>query len=120
MWLGLLFAILAMGAQFQAAFGNHEVTLQGVATSSLFTARIDFYREKGGQCLILEHYAKWRRDKRQVFILYLRAGCLRWEESQFRISILVEIVVRVGFRIGYHREASRFSDISPFRAEMRG
>ena len=119
MWLGLLFAILAMGAQFQAAFGNHEVTLQGVATSSLFTARIDFYREKLVQCLILANYAKCPPYTVEVLILYFGSECLRSADSQFSMSILVGIVVRVAFRMGYHREPSRFSDISPFRAEMR-
>lgn len=119
MWLGFLYAVLALGAQFQAGLGNHEVALQGVATSSLFTARIDFYREKLVQCLILANYAKCPPYTVEVLIMYFGTEYLRSADSQFSMSILAGIIVRVAFRMGYHREPSRFSDISPFRAEMR-
>ncbi|KAJ4985215.1 fungal specific transcription factor [Stagonosporopsis vannaccii] len=119
MWLGFLFGILALGAQFQAGLGNHDIALQGAAASSLFTARIDFYREKLVQCLILANYAKCPPYTVEVLIMYFGTEYLRSADSQFSMSILVGIVVRVAFRMGYHREPSRFSDISPFRAEMR-
>lgn len=119
MWLACLFAILALGAQFQAGLGAHDVALQGATTSSLFTARIDFYREKLVQCLILANYAKCPPYTVEVLIMYFGTEYLRSADSQFSMSILVGIVVRVAFRMGYHREPSRFSDISPFRAEMR-
>ena len=119
MWLGFLFATLALGAQFQAGLGNHEVALQGAATPSLFTARIDFYREKLVQCLVLANYAKCPPYTVEVLIMYFGTEYLRSADSQFSMSILVGIIVRIAFRMGYHREPSRFSDISPFRAEMR-
>ncbi|XPS77820.1 hypothetical protein M3J09_009846 [Ascochyta lentis] len=119
MWLGFLFAILALGAQFQAGLGGHEGPLQGPATPSLFTARIDFYREKLVQCLVLANYTKCPPYTIEVLILYFGTEYLRSADSQFSMSILVGIVVRIAFRMGYHREPSRFLDISPFRAEMR-
>lgn len=114
MWLGFLFAVLALGAQFQAGLGSHEAT-----TPSLFTARIDFYREKLVQCLILANYAKCPPYTVEVLIMYFGSEYLRSADSQFSMSILVGIIVRIAFRMGYHREPSRFSDISPFKAEMR-
>lgn len=117
MWLGFLFATLALGAQFQAGIEGHDVAPQGTAT--LFTARIDFYREKLVQCLILANYAKCPPYTVEVLIMYFGTEYLRSADSQFSMSILVGIVVRIAFRMGYHREPSRFSDISPFRAEMR-
>ena len=119
MWLGFLFAILALGAQFQASLGNHEVALQGNVTPSLFNARIDFYREKLVQCLILANYAKCPPYTVEVLIMYFGTEYLRSADSQFSMSILVGIFVRVSFRIGYHREPSRFLEISPFKGEMR-
>ncbi|KAF2625223.1 hypothetical protein BU25DRAFT_117067 [Macroventuria anomochaeta] len=118
MWLGFLFATLALGAQFQAGL-DHEVALQGAATPSLFTARIHFYREKLVQCLVLANYAKCPPYTVEVLIMYFGTEYLRSADSQFSMSILVGIIVRIAFRMGYHREPSRFADISPFRAEMR-
>lgn len=120
MWLGCLYAILALGAQFQAGPpANHEVAFQGATSSSLFTARIDFYREKLVQCLMLANYAKCPPYTIEVLIMYFGTEYLRSADSQFSMSILVGIIVRVAFRMGYHRDPSRFSDIPPFRAEMR-
>jgi hypothetical protein len=119
MWLGVLFSILALGAQFQAGFGNHEVALQGGATPSLSTARIDFYREKLVQCLILANYAKCPPYTVEALIMYFATEYLRSADSQFSMSILVGLIIRIAFRMGYHMDPSRFADISPFRAEMR-
>lgn len=119
MWLGFLFSILAMGAQFQAGLGDHGIALQGDASPSLFTARIDFYREKLVQCLVLANYTKCPPYTVETLIMYFGTEYLRSADSQFSMSILVGIIVRIAFRMGYHREPSRFSDISPFRAEMR-
>ncbi|KAF3007741.1 hypothetical protein E8E13_009945 [Curvularia kusanoi] len=119
MWLGLLFATLALGAQFQAGFGNHDAALHGAVGPSLFTARIDFYREKLVQCLVLANYAKCPPYTVEVLLIYFGTEFLRSVDSQFSMSILVGITVRSAFRMGYHREPSLFPDISPFKAEMR-
>ncbi|KAF3032589.1 hypothetical protein E8E12_001956 [Didymella heteroderae] len=119
MWLGFLFSILAMGAQFQTGLGDHGIAFQGGATPSLFTARIDFYREKLVQCLVLANYTKCPPYTVETLIMYFGTEYLRSADSQFSMSILVGIIVRIAFRMGYHREPSRFADISPFRAEMR-
>ncbi|KAF1928492.1 uncharacterized protein M421DRAFT_147752 [Didymella exigua CBS 183.55] len=119
MWLGLFFSILALGAQFQSGLEDHGAVLSGGATLSLFTARIDFYREKLVQCLILANYAKCPPYTVETLIMYFGNEYLRSVDSQFSMSILVGIVVRIAFRMGYHREPSRFPDIPPFRAEMR-
>jgi hypothetical protein len=114
-----LYAILALGAQFQAGLGNHELAFQGVSTPSLFTARIDFYREKLVQCLVLANYVKCPPYTVEVLIMYFGTEYLRSADSQFSMSIIVGIIVRVALRMGYHRDPSRFPDISPFKAEMR-
>lgn len=119
MWLGFLFAILALGAQFQAGLGNYESAFHATTTPSLCTARIDFYREKLVQCLILANYAKCPPYTVEVLILYFGTEYLRSADSQFSMSILVGILVRIALRMGYHRDPSRFPDISPFKAEMR-
>lgn len=119
MWLGFLFSILTMGAQFQTGLRDHGIALQGGATPSLFAARIDMYREKLVQCLVLANYTKCPPYTMETLMMYFGTEYLRSADSQFSMSILVGIIVRIAFRMGYHREPSRFADISPFRAEMR-
>jgi hypothetical protein len=47
MWLGLLYAALALGFRFQAAMGARQPRDSDLATDSV---RINFYREKAVQC----------------------------------------------------------------------
>jgi hypothetical protein len=119
MWIACLYAALALGAIFQASLGEHAPAWQNHPKQSLYTARIDFYREKIVQALILANYTKCPPYTVEALVMYFGTEYLRSADAQFSISILVGMIVRVAFRMGYHREPSRFSNISPFRAEMR-
>ncbi|KAF1849742.1 uncharacterized protein K460DRAFT_372178 [Cucurbitaria berberidis CBS 394.84] len=119
MWLGLLYAILALGSRFQSTFEGHGPALQGDPTTSLYTARMDYYREKVVQCLILANYTKCPPYTVEAFLLYFGTEYLRSADTQFSMTLIVGMVTRIAFRMGYHREPSRFPNISPFRAEMR-
>ncbi|KAJ4365100.1 hypothetical protein N0V83_008718 [Neocucurbitaria cava] len=119
MWLGLLYGILALGARFQVTYAGIGPLLQGDPTTSLFSARMDYYREKVVQCLILANYTKCPPYTVETFFLYFGTEYLRSADTQLGMYLLVGMIVRVAFRMGYHREPSRFSNISPFKAEMR-
>jgi len=47
MWLGVLYAALALGFRFQAAVNSHQLGDTELAPD---LARINFYREKAAQC----------------------------------------------------------------------
>jgi hypothetical protein len=47
MWLGVLYAALALGFRFQAAIDSHQPGDSELATDSV---RMNFYREKAVQC----------------------------------------------------------------------
>jgi len=47
MWLGVLYAALALGFRFQAAVNAHQLGDTELAPD---LARINFYREKAAQC----------------------------------------------------------------------
>jgi hypothetical protein len=44
---------------------------------------------------------------------------LRSADTQFSVYVLVGMLLRISFRMGYHRDPSRFPNISPFKGEMR-
>ena len=117
MWIGLLYAILAIGARFQASrIENHEDTLRG---DSMHSAHLSFYREKCVQALILANYTKCPPFTIETCILYIGSELVRSSDAQFSICVLVGMIVRMGFRMGYHRDPSRFANISPFMGELR-
>jgi hypothetical protein len=122
MWLGLLYAVLALGARFQATLEAHESIDPGMErepTLSLYSARIHFYREKVVQCLVLANYTKCPPYTIETFLLYFGTEYLRSADTQFSIYVLVGMLVRIAFRMGYHRDPSRFPNISPFKGEIR-
>ncbi|KAF2025127.1 hypothetical protein EK21DRAFT_77166 [Setomelanomma holmii] len=120
MWLGLLYAVLAIGARFQAG-GMDNVARGAPSTTgdSLHTARMDFYREKVVQAMILANYTKCPPYTVETSLLYFGSEFARSSDTQFSMWVLVGMIVRMAFRMGYHRDPSRFANISPFEGELR-
>jgi hypothetical protein len=73
-WLGLLFAVLALGARFQAtleAQDFNDPSMERDPDLSLYSARIHLYREKIVQCLVLANYTtKTPPYTVETFMLY--------------------------------------------------
>jgi hypothetical protein len=117
MWIGLLYAVLAIASQFQAS--GVECHESGLGSESLHSARLNFYREKVVQALVLANYTKCPPYTIETCILYFGTEFVRSVDDPFSMYLLVGLIVRMAFRMGYHREPSRFSNISPFKAELR-
>jgi hypothetical protein len=115
MWLGLLYAVLCIGARFQAGGPGATIT----QNESLHTARIDYYREKVVQSLILANYTKCPPHTVETLLVYFGTEYTRSSDTQFSMWVLIGMIVRVAMRMGYHRDPSRFANISPFKAEIR-
>ncbi|EUC41104.1 hypothetical protein COCMIDRAFT_107095 [Bipolaris oryzae ATCC 44560] len=122
MWVGLLYAILATGARFQATFDWHMSNGVGLGsnhTHSLYLARTNFYREKSVQCMILANYTKCPPATMETFLLYWASEFSRSTDAQFSSYMVVGMLIRLSFRMGLHRDPSRFPNISTFEGEMR-
>ncbi|KAF2690947.1 hypothetical protein K458DRAFT_355288 [Lentithecium fluviatile CBS 122367] len=118
MWLGILFSVFAIATRFHS---NVEEYYEDPDPSKMtaVSARMAFYREKVVQCLILGDYTKCPPYTLEVFLSYFVMEYLRSRDTQFGIWLLVGMLVRIALRMGYHREPSKFPNISPFQAEMR-
>ncbi|EMD68433.1 hypothetical protein COCSADRAFT_178261 [Bipolaris sorokiniana ND90Pr] len=122
MWVGLLYVILATGARFQANFDGHMSKGVGMGPNcaqSLYSARTKFYREKAVQCMILANYTKCPPATIEAFMLYCGSEFSRSADAQFSTYMVVGMLIRLAFRVGLHRDPSRFPNISPFEGEMR-
>ncbi|KAF1921750.1 fungal-specific transcription factor domain-containing protein [Ampelomyces quisqualis] len=115
MWIGLLYSVFCIGARFQASGPDG----QGSEGDPLYTARVDYYREKVAQALILANYTKCPPYTMETFLTYFGSEYTRSSDTQFGMWILVGMIVRIALRMGYHREPSRFANIPPFEAELR-
>ncbi|CAI6337991.1 unnamed protein product [Periconia digitata] len=119
MWLGFLYGIFTISTHFASIVTEYHSGISVPSEMTRSTARIDFYREKVVQCLILAKYPKCPPYTLEVMVLYFMSEYLRSRDVQFGQWLRVGMIVRTAFRMGYHREPSRFPNISPFQAEMR-
>ena len=119
MWIGLLFGMMCLATLYQE-ITPHESGQQAYVQDELNTARqIWTYREKTSQCLIIGDYTKATPFAIEALLLYTQVECLRGDDAQNGLWVLLGIIVRLVLRMGYHRDASPFPGISPFQAEMR-
>ncbi|KAH8701495.1 fungal-specific transcription factor domain-containing protein [Phaeosphaeriaceae sp. PMI808] len=114
MWLGLLYSVFALGERFLA--NKYEPSVQ---SENMRTARIDLYREKTAQALILANYTKCPPWTIETFFLYFASEFARSPDTQFGTWMLAGMIVRMALRMGYHRDPSHFANITPFQAEIR-
>ncbi|KAF2833531.1 hypothetical protein CC86DRAFT_277719 [Ophiobolus disseminans] len=117
MWLALLYAVLAIGARFQS--GSMDGHGLNPPSESLHTARMDFYRAKVVQALILANYTKCPPYTVEACLLYFGTEYARSPDTQFSMWVLIGMIVRVALRMGYHRDPGHFANITPFKAELR-
>lgn len=120
MWLGLLFSMMCLATQFQT-FSEDET---GEARPSFQSPRtpqqlVKKYREKVVQCLILGKYTRSLSYTIETLLLYLTIEHFQCKDTQIGPWILLGIIARIAMRMGYHRDASHSTQISPFRGEMR-
>lgn len=90
MWLGLLYAVLCIGARFQAADPSAHVYI--AKSGSLHTARVDYYREKVVQALILANYTKCPAYTIETLLVYFGSEYTRSTDTQFGMWLLVGMV----------------------------
>ncbi len=77
------------------------------------------YRVHVVQCLVNSDYTKSSIYTIETLILYVHGEYnARWD-AEVGIWVIVGIIVRLAMRMGYHREPSRFPDVTPFQGEMR-
>ena len=77
------------------------------------------FREKTVQCLILGNYTNPVPYTVETLILYYVAEHFRSADTQFGGWMIFGIIVRAAMRLGLHRDASHYPNISVLRAEMQ-
>lgn len=119
MWLGLRFAIMCIGVisenygtppHSQSIFSQH-----GSDTEPF----IHQFREKLVQFLRMGLYTDCPPYTIETLLHYLHLEYLDSNDTQNGLWAISGMVTRLSMRMGYHRDGSNSSSISPFEAEMR-
>lgn len=110
MWVGLVYSMLCL-----AMLSYHKVDDEpdGFKGRSLELAAE--YRLRTVQCLVVADYTKPVDYTVETMIHYLLGEwSSRWD-ADVGCWLIVSQIVRVAFRMGYHRDAEWFPSISPFQ-----
>ena len=77
------------------------------------------YRLRTVQCLVNSDYTKSSIYTIETLILYVHGEyASRWD-AEVGIWVIVGMIVRLSIRMGYHRDPSNYSGITPYQGEMR-
>lgn len=109
-WVGLLFAVMSLVLSYRPEMIPMVPDCEDLARA---------YREKVVQCLHLGKYTKGAPYSIEALLLYLHIELLRGEDTQTEPWMVLGVIMRLAYRLGYHRDPSHFSNISPFDGEMR-
>uniref|UniRef100_A0A093V075 Putative transcriptional regulatory protein n=1 Tax=Talaromyces marneffei PM1 TaxID=1077442 RepID=A0A093V075_TALMA len=109
-WIGLLFAVMCLVL-------SHRPEMVPMVADHGDLARV--YGERIAQCLHLGKYTRGAPYTIEALLLYLHIELLRGEDTRIEPWMILGIIVRLAYRMGYHRDPSHFSNISPFDGEMR-
>lgn len=111
-WVGLLFSMICLALlSSDSADMSHGGEAQQL--------QIDLYREKIVQCLLMGEYTKSAPYGLETLINYVYIEFMMGIDAGKDIWFLLALEVNLAMRMGYHRDPSHFSGISPLQAEMR-
>ncbi|KAI0902916.1 hypothetical protein F4823DRAFT_629819 [Ustulina deusta] len=105
LWAALLFSILSVIVGMRQT-RNH--------TPDNSTPPVQTLQQRTVQCLVLGRYATANAYALEAFVLHLLSCLLSKDNPPTNVTI-----IRLAFRMGYHRDPSNLSGISPFDGEMR-
>lgn len=113
MWLGLLYAIMSLGCFFRL----HSTKSLDSPTAFSICAEADRYHDLSAAAAILADYTIPQAFT--IECLLLQGGSWRMKAAALDVWLLLGVTVRIALRLGYHRDASHYGDLSPYSQEMR-
>lgn len=116
-WVGLLFAVLGLASNFHFTSGDEIHSIPEPFNS--LPEMASHYRDRTAQCLVSSNYLKPVRYTVETLLCYYALELFTARDTEFSAWIVLGIIVRVSMRLGYHRDASHYSNISPFDGEMQ-
>ncbi|KAF4996034.1 hypothetical protein FDECE_12602 [Fusarium decemcellulare] len=115
-WLGLLYSMICLSARFGSTSSPTECEDSwGGATSSSGP----LYLEQIVQCLVLGDYSQGGPYVIETLLHYFMIEHLRRPDTEVNTWLLLGVILRLGLRMGYHRDPSQFPNLTPFQREMR-
>ncbi|KAI0151831.1 hypothetical protein GGR57DRAFT_173480 [Xylariaceae sp. FL1272] len=111
LWTALVFSMLSVMAALHAISNPAEVDRSIPPLHDL--------QQRTVQCLVLGRYATANEYALEAFVLHLLSCMLSQDQPPVNLWFEMGTIIRLAFRMGYHRDPSRLPRVSVFDGEMR-
>lgn len=116
MWLALLYGIMCVSERERAA---RAAMLSGGGNGMRPRSSRPRFLDQVEQCLVLGDYGNGGPHAVEALIHYFMIEHTRYQDPDVGTWLLAGVYIRLGLRMGYHRDPSHFPSITPFEGEMR-
>ncbi|EXJ88483.1 hypothetical protein A1O1_05413 [Capronia coronata CBS 617.96] len=113
-WVAMLFAMMRLAMLSYGREGDEPPEFRGKSQDLAVN-----YRTQMAHCLITADYTKPHNHLIETLIFHLHAEYTSNRDAEASVWVLVGMIARLAMRMGYHRDAKFFPNLSPFQGEMR-
>ncbi|KUJ19439.1 uncharacterized protein LY89DRAFT_490483 [Mollisia scopiformis] len=117
MYIGQLYGIFTLSV-FYEVITKSPSSLAGMPLQDPSDA-VAIYREKTIQCLVLGNYTDPGPYTVETLWLHYISAQFRSPDALFGGWMIFSLVIRTAMRLGYHRDASHYPNLSEFKGEMQ-
>lgn len=113
-WVAMLFAMMRLAMLSYGREGDEPPEFRGKCQELAAN-----FRTQMAHCLITADYTKPHNHIIETLIFHLHAEYTSNRDAEASVWVLVGMIARLAMRMGYHRDAKLFPNLSPFQGEMR-
>ncbi|OQV09403.1 Fungal Zn2-Cys6 binuclear cluster domain-containing protein [Cladophialophora immunda] len=113
-WVAMLFSMMRLAMLSYGREGDEPPEFRGKCQDLAAN-----FRTQMAHCLITADYTKPHNYIIETLIFHLHAEYTSNRDAEASVWVLVGMIARLAMRMGYHRDAKLFPNLSPFQGEMR-
>jgi hypothetical protein len=113
-WVGLLYATITLAMQSYSKVGDEPPEWKGRTREMAAEFRL-----RTVQALVACDYTKPNMYTIETLVLYVHGEYSNRMEVDMGLWLVIGMIVRLAMRMGYHRDAEQFNNLTPYQAEMR-
>ena len=113
-WIAMLFAMMRLAMLSYGREGDEPPEFRGKCQDLAAN-----FRTQMAHSLITADYTKPHNYIIETLIFHLHAEYTSNRDAEASVWVLVGMIARLAMRMGYHRDAKLFPNLSPFQGEMR-
>lgn len=111
---------MCLASQFQRhRLDPNNQTPEMLSTLQHLHDRVETFRQRIVQCLIMGDYVKGGPHVLETLVLYLATELFGSSDADAGMWMLVGTITQLAMRMGYHRDPKHFSCLTPFAGEMQ-